>query len=101
MSLGCGGLESARGRTKDPPLRLISRGEGVRDELKHLGPKDLITGFLVIIVGILVVSFLVMIFKISFYLAIIIGVLLAVVLGIALLGRVIRVVVSKKRSKNL
>jgi uncharacterized protein (DUF983 family) len=70
----------------------------MRDELKHLGPKDLITGFLVIIVGILVVSFLVIIFKISFYLAIIIGVLLAVVLGIALLGRVIRLIISRKRS---
>jgi uncharacterized protein (DUF983 family) len=70
----------------------------VRDELKHLGPKDLITGFLVIVVGILAVSFLVMMFKISIYLAIIIGVILAVVLGIAFLGRVIRVILSKKRS---
>jgi uncharacterized protein (DUF983 family) len=70
----------------------------MRDELKHLGPKDLLTGFLVIVVGILVVSFLVIMFKLSIYLAVIIGVLLAVVLGIALLGRVIRVIVSKKRS---
>jgi uncharacterized protein (DUF983 family) len=70
----------------------------MKDELKHLGPKDLITGFLVIIVGILVVSFLVIIFKISFYLAIIIGVMLAVVLAIALLGRVIRLIISRKRS---
>jgi uncharacterized protein (DUF983 family) len=70
----------------------------VRDELKHLGPKDLITGFLVIVVGILAVSFLVMMFKISIYLAIIIGVILAIVLGIAFLGRVIRVILSKKRS---
>lgn len=70
----------------------------MRNELKHLGPKDLITGFLVIIVGVLVVSFLVIIFKISFYLAIIIGVLLAIVLGVALLGRVIRVIISKKKS---
>jgi uncharacterized protein (DUF983 family) len=70
----------------------------MRDELKHLGPKDFLTGFLVIVVGILVVSFLVIMFKLSIYLAIIIGVLLAIVLGIALLGRVIRVIVSKKRS---
>ncbi len=72
----------------------------MRDELKHLGPKDLITGLLVIIVGILVVSFLVMIFKISIYLAIIIGILLAILLGVALLGRVIRVIVSKRRSRE-
>jgi hypothetical protein len=46
----------------------------------------------------LAVSFLVMMFKISIYLAIIIGVILAIVLGIAFLGRVIRVILSKKRS---
>jgi hypothetical protein len=99
ITITCGNLNPRRG---DSPVHPgdCCWGKHVRNELKHLGPKDFITGFLVIVVGILVVSFLVIMFKISIYLAIIIGVLLAVVLGIALLGRVIRLILSKKRSKE-
>ncbi len=62
------------------------------DEIDKLGPKDFITGCLVIVVAVFVVPLLVLIFKISVYLAIVIGVLVAVLLGIALLGRLIRLI---------
>ena len=44
------------------------------NEIDKLGPKDFITGCLVIIVAIVVVPILVLIFKVSIYLAIVIGV---------------------------
>jgi hypothetical protein len=64
----------------------------VTNEIDKLGPKDFITGCLVIVVAIVVVPLLVLIFKISVYLAIFIGVVVAVLLGIALLGRLIRLI---------
>lgn len=57
-----------------------------------LGPKDFITGCLVLVVAVFVVPILVLLFKVSVYLAIIIGVIVAVVLGIALLGKVVRLI---------
>ncbi|MDO9530637.1 MAG: hypothetical protein Q7O12_00680 [Deltaproteobacteria bacterium] len=57
-----------------------------------LGPKDFITGCLVIVVAIVVVPLLVLLFKVSVYLAVIIGVIVAVILGIALLGKVVRLI---------
>ncbi len=70
------------------------------NEINKLGPKDFITGCLVIVVAIFVVPLLVLIFKISVYLAIFIGVLVAVLLGIALLGRVIRLIFFRSRSDD-
>ncbi len=70
------------------------------NEIDKLGPKDFITGCLVIVVAIFVVPLLVFIFKISVYLAIFIGVVVAVLLGIALLGRVIRLIFFRSRSDD-
>ena len=55
-----------------------------------LGPKDFITGCLVVIVAVIVIPILVLLFKVSVYLAIVIAVIVAVILGIALLGKVVR-----------
>jgi hypothetical protein len=60
--------------------------------IDKLGPKDFITGCLVIVVAVFVVPILVLLFKVSIYLAIVIGVILAVILGIALLGKVVRLI---------
>ena len=70
------------------------------NDIDKLGPKDFITGCLVIVVAIFVVPLLVLIFKISVYLAIFIGVVVAVLLGIALLGRVIRLIFFRSRSDD-
>ena len=70
------------------------------NEIAKLGPKDFITGCLVIVVAIFVVPLLVLIFKVSVYLAIFIGVVVAVLLGIALLGRVIRLIFFRSRSDD-
>jgi hypothetical protein len=70
------------------------------NEIDKLGPKDFITGCLVIVVAIFVVPLLILIFKISVYLAIFIGVVVAVLLGIALLGRVIRLIFFRSRSDD-
>lgn len=70
------------------------------NELEKLGPKDVITGCLVVVVAIFVVPLLVLIFKISVYLAIFIGVIVALLLGIALLGRVIRLIFFRSRSDD-
>ena len=69
-------------------------------ELEQLGPRDFVTGCLVVGVVLVVVPLLVIMFKISFYLAIIIGVVLAIILGTALLGRVIRVIFTRIRSRD-
>ena len=65
-----------------------------------LGPKDFITGCLVIIVAVVVVPILILLFKVSIYLAIVIGVIVAVILGIALLGKVIRLIFFRGRSDD-
>jgi hypothetical protein len=62
------------------------------NEIDKLGPKDFITGCLVLIIAIFVVPILVLLFKVSIYLAIFIGVIVAVVLGIALLGKIVRLI---------
>jgi hypothetical protein len=72
----------------------------ITNDVDKLGPKDFITGCLVILVAIFVVPLLVLIFKISVYLAIFIGVLVAVLLGIALLGRVIRLIFFGSRTDD-
>ncbi len=56
------------------------------------GPKDFITGCLVIVVAVFVVPILILLFKVSIYLAIVIAVIVAVILGIALLGKVVRLI---------
>ena len=70
------------------------------NEIDKLGPKDFITGCLVIVVAIFMVPLLVLIFKVSVYLAIFIGVIVAVLLGIALLGRVIRLIFFRSGSDD-
>ena len=62
------------------------------NEIDKLGPKDFITGCLVIVIAIFVVPILVLLFKVSIYLAIFIGVIVAIVLGIALLGKIVRLI---------
>ena len=62
------------------------------NEIDKLGPKDFITGCLVIVVAVFVVPILILLFKVSVYLAIVIAVIVAVILGIALLGKVIRLI---------
>jgi hypothetical protein len=57
-----------------------------------LGAKDFITGCLVIVVAVIVVPILILLFKVSIYLAIAIAVIVAVILGIALLGKVVRLI---------
>ena len=66
----------------------------------RLGPKDFITGCLVVVVAIFVVPLLVLIFKVSVYLAIVIGVIVAVLLGIALLGKIVRLIFFGGGSDN-
>lgn len=67
-------------------------------ENDQLGPKDFITGCLVVIIAIIAVPLLIFIFKVSIYFAIFIGIFLAIILGIALLGRVIRLIFFRKSS---
>jgi low temperature requirement protein LtrA len=70
------------------------------NEIDKLGPKDFITGCLVIMVAIVVVPLLVLMFKISIYLAIAAGVIVAIILGIALLGKVVRLIFFGTKSKD-
>ena len=70
------------------------------NEFDKLGPKDFITGCLVIVVALFVVPILVLLFKVSIYLAIVIGVIVAVILGIALLGKVVRLIFFRGRSAD-
>ena len=65
-----------------------------------LGPKDFITGCLVVVVAVFVVPILVLLFKVSVYLAVIIGVIVAVILGIALLGKVVRLIFFRSGSDD-
>jgi hypothetical protein len=68
--------------------------------IDKLGAKDFITGCLVIVVAVFVVPILVLLFKVSVYLAIAIAVVVAVILGIALLGKVIRLIFMGGRSDD-
>lgn len=70
------------------------------NEFDQLGPKDFITGCLVVVVALILVPILVLMFKVSLYLAIIIGVFLAVILGIALLGKVVRLIFFGRREDD-
>ncbi len=70
------------------------------NEIDKLGPKDFITGCLVIIVAVFVVPILVLLFKVSVYLAIVVGVIVAIILGIALLGKVVRLIFFRRRSDD-
>jgi cobalamin biosynthesis protein CobD/CbiB len=70
------------------------------NEIQKLGPKDFITGCLVIVVAVFVVPILVLLFKVSVYLAIVIGVIVAIILGIALLGKVVRLIFFRGESDN-
>ena len=70
------------------------------NEIDKLGPKDFITGCLVIVVAVFVVPILVLLFKVSIYLAIVLGVILAIILGIALLGKVVRLIFFKRGSND-
>ena len=68
--------------------------------IDKLGPKDFITGCLVIVVAVIMVPLLVFLFKVSVYLAVIIGVIVAVILGIALLGKVVRLILFRIKSND-
>jgi hypothetical protein len=70
------------------------------NNLQKLGPKDFFTGCLVIMVAVVVVPLLVLLFKVSLYLAIVVGVFVAIVLGTALLGKVIRLIFFRPGSDD-
>ncbi len=70
------------------------------NDIDRLGPKDFFTGCLVILLAVIVVPILIFLFKVSFYLAIVIGVIVAVILGIALLGKVIRIIFFGSKSDD-
>ena len=70
------------------------------NEIDKLGPKDFFMGCLVIVLAIFVVPVLVLLFKVSIYLAIFIGVIVAIVLGTALLGKVVRLIFFKRGSND-
>ena len=70
------------------------------NDIDKLGPKDFITGCLVIVIAVFVVPILVLLFKVSIYLAIVIGVILAIILGIALLGKVVRLIFFKRGAND-
>jgi len=72
----------------------------VANEIGKLGPKDFLTGCLVIAVAVIVVPMLVLLFKVSIYLAIVIGVILLIVLGVALLGKVVRLIFFNRGSND-
>jgi hypothetical protein len=69
----------------------------VANEFDKLGPKDFITGCLAVMVALFVIPILVLLFKVSLYLAVVIGVILAIILGTALLGKVIRLIFFRKK----
>ncbi len=70
------------------------------NNIDRLGPKDFFTGCLVILLAVIVVPILIFLFKVSLYLAIVIGVIVAVILGIALLGKVIRIIFFGSKSDD-
>jgi hypothetical protein len=70
------------------------------NDIDKLGPKDFITGCLVIIIAVVVVPLLVLLFKVSIYLAIVVGVFVAIILGIALLGKVVRLIFFRPKSDD-
>jgi cobalamin biosynthesis protein CobD/CbiB len=68
--------------------------------INKLGPKDFFTGCLVVVVAVFVVPILILLFKVSVYLAVVIAVIVAVVLGIALLGKVFRLIFFRSGSDD-
>lgn len=70
------------------------------NEIDKLGLKDFFTGCLVIVVAVFVVPILVFLFKVSIYFAIVIGVIVAIILGTALLGKVIRLIFFRSKSDD-
>ncbi len=68
------------------------------NEIDKLGPKDFFMGCLVIVVAVFVVPILVLLFKVSIYLAIAIGIMVAIILGIALLGKIVRLIFFREGS---
>jgi hypothetical protein len=74
--------------------------KAMAEEMDRLGPKDFLTGCLVVVVAVFLVPILIFLFKISIYLAVVIGVIVAVVLGTALLGKAVRLIFFKKRSEG-
>jgi hypothetical protein len=67
------------------------------NDIDKLGPGDFVVGCLIVAAALLVIPLMVLFFKISLYLAIVVGVVLAVILGIALLGRLFRIIVARIR----
>jgi uncharacterized membrane protein YccC len=70
------------------------------NDIEKLGAKDFVTGCLVVAVAVFAVPIMVLLFKVSLYFAIAVGVFLAVILGIALLGRVFRLIFFRPKSNN-
>jgi hypothetical protein len=72
----------------------------VANEFDKLGPKDFLVGCLAVAAALIVIPMLVLLFKVSLYLAVVIGVIIAVILGTALLGKVIRLIFFRINSKE-
>ena len=83
-----------------PAIQYASGEKPMTNGIDKLGPKDFITGCLVVVIAVFVVPILVLLFKVSVYLAVIIGVIVAVILGIALLGKVVRLIFFRGKSDD-
>ncbi len=61
-----------------------------------LDAKDFATGCLTIIVCAVLIPFIYMVLKLTLFIAIPLGILIGVILGITILGRMVRLILSKK-----
>jgi len=85
---------------RSAPATELSEVIRVSNGFERLGPKDFFTGCLAVIAALLVVPILVLVFKVSIYLAVVIGLILALILGTALLGKVIRMIFFRSGSAD-
>jgi hypothetical protein len=61
-----------------------------------LEAKDFVTGCLTIIVGAVLIPLRFLVFKLTLFIAIPLGIIISVILGITILGRMVRLFISKK-----
>jgi len=62
-----------------------------------IGPKDFAIGCLTIILCAILIPLLYIVFKLSLLIAIPLAIIVAVIFGIAILGRIIRLIFSEKK----
>ena len=61
-----------------------------------LEPKDFATGCLTVILCVVLIPVIYLVFKLTLLIAIPLGILIAMILGITILGRIVRLFLSKK-----